>query len=147
MKILNDTIEVRTEEETGIYDITDRLQRWLSSQHVLDGQMLVFVRHTTTGLAINEFEEQLLADIREHIAKLVPRDAPYAHNDLIKRNAPPGEPKNAHAHLIAMMLHTSEVIPVIDGGLGLGTWQSVLFFELDGPQNRTVFIQFTGHST
>jgi secondary thiamine-phosphate synthase enzyme len=51
---------------------------------------------------------------------------------------------NAHSHLMAMMLSTSEVIPVVDGELALGTWQSILFFELDGPRKRTVFVQISG---
>ncbi len=45
---------------------------------------------------------------------------------------------------MAMMLTTSEIIPVVDGKLALGTWQSVLFFELDGPRKRTVFVQISG---
>lgn len=144
MTLLNDTIELKTNAEIGIYDITDRLQSWLSSHRRLDGQVLVFTRHTTTALAVNEFEEQLLADVKKHLAKLVPRNTSYAHNDLIKRNAPPGEPQNAHSHLMAMMLHTSAVIPVINGRLALGTWQSVLFFEFDGPRKRTMSVQFIG---
>ncbi len=57
---------------------------------------------------------------------------------------PEDEPMNAHSHLMAMMLTTSEIIPVVEGQLGLGTWQSVLFFDLDGPRKRTVFLQVTG---
>jgi secondary thiamine-phosphate synthase enzyme len=45
---------------------------------------------------------------------------------------------------MAMMLTTSEIIPIVDGKLALGTWQSVLFFELDGPRKRTVFVQISG---
>jgi secondary thiamine-phosphate synthase enzyme len=51
---------------------------------------------------------------------------------------------NAHSHLIAMMLSTSEVIPVVDGKLALGTWQSILFFDLDGPRKRSVLVQISG---
>ena len=147
MRVLNDTIELQTNEGIGIDDITDRLQGWLSSNQLRDGQILVFTRHTTTAIAINEFEEQLVADIKELFARLVPSEAVYAHNDLLKRNAPPGEPKNADAHLIAMMLHTSELIPIVNGSLALGTWQSVLFFELDGPRKRTISIQFMGEES
>jgi secondary thiamine-phosphate synthase enzyme len=51
---------------------------------------------------------------------------------------------NAHSHLMAMMLSTSEVIPIVDGQMALGTWQSILFFELDGPRKRTVSVQISG---
>ena len=57
---------------------------------------------------------------------------------------PEDEPMNAHSHLMAMMLSTSEVVPIVDGKLALGTYQSVLFFELDGPRKRTVFCQIGG---
>lgn len=51
---------------------------------------------------------------------------------------------NAHSHLMAMMLSTSEVIPLVDGKLAVGNYQSILFFELDGPRKRTVFCQISG---
>lgn len=106
--------------------------------------MLVFSRHTTTALAINEDEERLLEDVKVHLEKLVPSSGTYLHNDLHLRDVPPDEPINAHSHLMAMMLSTSEVIPIADGKLALGTWQSILFFELDGSRKRTVFLQICG---
>jgi secondary thiamine-phosphate synthase enzyme len=51
---------------------------------------------------------------------------------------------NAHAHLMAMMLNNSEVIPIVESKLALGTYQSVLFFELDGARKRTVLCQISG---
>lgn len=56
----------------------------------------------------------------------------------------PQEPVNCHSHLIAMLLGTSEAIPVSDGELMLGTWQSVIMAELDGPRTRTVAVSVTG---
>ena len=106
--------------------------------------MLVFSRHTTTALAINEYEERLLEDIKVYLRKLAPESDKYLHNDLHLRIVPPDEPMNAHSHLMAMTLSTSEVIPIIDGQLALGTYQSVLFFDLDGPRKRTVLVQISG---
>lgn len=54
------------------------------------------------------------------------------------------EPENAHAHLLAMLTGSSESIPVVDGQLMLGTWQSVLLLDLDGPRTRKVALQFSG---
>jgi len=51
---------------------------------------------------------------------------------------------NAHSHLMAMTLSNSEVIPIVESKLALGTWQSVLFFDLDGPRKRTLFVQLSG---
>ena len=107
--------------------------------------MLIFSRHTTTAIAINEYEERLLTDIKNYLNKLAPQEDKYLHNDLhLRGNIPPDEPMNAHSHLMAMTLSTSEIIPLIDGELALGKYQSVLFFELDGARNRTLLIQIAG---
>ena len=82
--------------------------------------------------------------MKVYLRKLAPESDKYLHNDLHLRDVPPDEPINAHSHLIAMTLNNSEVIPIMNGKLALGTWQSVLFFELDGPRKRNVLVQVTG---
>jgi len=144
MKIINEIIYIETETGICIYNITPQIQKVIDSNSVISGQVTVFSRHTTTALAINENEERLLEDVKVHLLKLVPDTEKYLHNDLHLRDVPDDEPINVHSHLMAMMLSTSEVIPIIDGKLALGTWQSVLFFELDGPRNRTFLVQVWG---
>ncbi len=144
MKFFAKIIEFETDAEIGIYNLTPKIQEYLQETGIQNGQALVFSRHTTTALAINEYEVRLLEDIKVHLEKLAPKDAKYLHNDLHLRDVPPDEPINAHSHLMAMMLSSSEVIPIVDGQLGLGTWQSVLFFDLDGPRKRTVLLQISG---
>jgi secondary thiamine-phosphate synthase enzyme len=145
MPIVNQMIEVETEVGIGIYNITPQIKDLLASSSIQNGQVLVFSRHTTTALAINEDEERLLEDVKGFLRKLAPEGDRYLHNDLhLRVGIPPDEPMNAHSHLMAMMLTTSEIIPVVNGKLALGTYQSVLFFELDGSRKRTVFCQITG---
>ena len=144
MLIKNEVIEVETDKGINIYNITPQILKILESTSIKNGQVLVFSRHTTTALAINENEERLLEDVKVHLRKLAPESGRYLHNDLHLRDVPPDEPINAHSHLMAMMLSTSEVIPIVDSQLALGTWQSILFFELDGPRKRTVFVQISG---
>ncbi|MCX7592276.1 MAG: secondary thiamine-phosphate synthase enzyme YjbQ [Fischerella sp.] len=145
MPIINKFIEFETKQGIDVYNITSQIETLISSISIQNGQVLVFSRHTTTALAINEYEERLLEDIKVFLEKLVPASNCYLHNDLhFRQNIPPDEPMNAHSHLMAMMLNNSEVIPIVDGKLGLGTYQSVLFFELDGPRQRTVFCQISG---
>lgn len=144
MQIKNAVIELETEPGICIQNITPQIVKILEETSCKTGQVTVFSRHTTTALAINENEERLLEDVKRHLGKLAPESEKYLHNDLHLRVVPPDEPMNAHSHLMAMMLSTSEVIPVMDGQLVLGTWQSVLFFELDGPRKRTVFVQVSG---
>ena len=144
MPIKNEVIEVATDKGINIYNITPQILKILQATSIKNGQVLVFSRHTTTALAINENEERLLEDVKVHLKKLAPDSESYLHNDLHLRDVPEDEPMNAHSHLMAMMLSTSEVIPIVDGQLALGTWQSILFFELDGPRTRTVFVQISG---
>jgi len=144
MPIINKLIEVQTSQGINIHNITPQIQDLIASTTIKNGQILVFSQHTTIALAINENEERLLEDVVVFLRKLAPESDRYLHNDLHLRDVPLDEPINAHSHLMAMMLSTSEVIPILEGKLALGTYQSVLFFELDEPRQRTVFCQICG---
>jgi secondary thiamine-phosphate synthase enzyme len=144
MQIHHEVLEIPTDRPIGIYNVTPRIKNILEKTGIQNGQVIVFSRHTTTAIAINEDEERLLVDIEAYLRKLAPPEDKYLHNDLHLRDVPPDEPINAHSHLMAMTLGTSEVIPIIDGKLSLGTWQSILFLELDGPRKRTLSVQFSG---
>ncbi|VEP15015.1 conserved hypothetical protein [Hyella patelloides LEGE 07179] len=145
MQIVNQIIEIQTDIGINIHNITPQVEAILTATRIKNGKVIVFVKHTTTAVAINEYEVRLLEDIKRHFAKLAPADAKYLHNDLHLRDVPPDEPENAHSHLIAMMLNNSETVPVVDGKLALGTYQSILFFELDGARKRQVLVQITGN--
>jgi secondary thiamine-phosphate synthase enzyme len=145
MPITHHWLEVETEAGIGIYNLTPQLQDLLNQHPVRNGQLLVFSRHTTTAIAINEYEPRLLEDLKAYLLKLAPSVGSYLHNDLhLRENIPDDEPMNAHSHLMAVTLSTSEVIPIVDKTLGLGTYQSVLLFDLDGPRRRTVLCQISG---
>lgn len=153
MAIAHQVLHLSTEPGIQIYDITPQVQKFVASTEIRNGQALVFSRHTTTALAINENEPRLFEDVKVYLKMLAPEGKltfgdiahAYLHNDLhLRPNIPPDEPMNAHSHLMAMTLSTSEVIPIIDGKLALGTYQSVLLFELDGPRDRKVLIQVSG---
>ncbi len=144
MSIVNKLFEVETAQGINTYNITAEIEKLIASTSITNGQVIVFSRHTTTALAINEDEQRLLEDIKVYLRKLAPESERYLHNDLHLRDVPEDEPMNAHSHLMAMTLSTSEVIPIVDGKLALGTYQSLLFFELDGPRTRTVFCQISG---
>jgi secondary thiamine-phosphate synthase enzyme len=101
-------------------------------------------QHITTALVIHGAEERLMADIAEFFGPLVQADHPWGHNDLHLRQVPADEPRNAHSHLIALMLGSQLSLPIVDGRLGLGRYQSVLLVELDGPRPRQVLVQLLG---
>ncbi|KGF72781.1 hypothetical protein DO97_04625 [Neosynechococcus sphagnicola sy1] len=144
MTILYRIFEITTNAPMGIFDLTPQIRDWIATTAIRQGQALICSRHTTTALVINESEVRLCSDIQTFLQKLVPAAAPYLHNDLHLRTVLEDEPMNAHAHLMAMLLSTSEVVPIVDGKLALGTWQSVLLVELDGPRQRTVSVQLMG---
>ncbi|MGD1863726.1 MAG: secondary thiamine-phosphate synthase enzyme YjbQ [Phormidesmis sp.] len=144
MTIVSTLLNISTVESIDIYDVTEKVQTFINEQGIQSGQALIFSRHTTTALAINEYENRLLTDIKTYLRKLAPPEGKYLHNDLHLRVVPPDEPENAHSHLMAMTLSTSEIVPIVEGKLALGTYQSIMFIELDGPRQRTLLVQTTG---
>lgn len=149
-------VELDTKPGIALFNITPTIRQAIAEAGVREGFVHVVSRHTTTALTINEDEPRLVDDVRQFLARLAPPTMPYLHNDLHMREAPEGwpggweawakqEPANAHSHLLSMVLGNTETIPVHEGKLTLGTWQSVLLVELDGPRRRTVGIQVVGH--
>lgn len=140
-------LEIETRSCFCCHDLTADLQSWVTGCGVDQGQLLIAGQHTTTALVINEAEERLWADIERFFLQLVPPDRPYLHNDLhLRQGVPADEPRNAHAHLIAMILGNHLSLPVLDGRLGLGRWQSVLLVELDGPRRRQLLLQLSSQA-
>lgn len=125
-------MNIQTTTQTELIDITDRVRAAVRESAVKDGICVISTPHTTSSIMINENERGLRNDILGMLEKLVPKDQNYAH-DLID--------DNAHSHLRAVLLGMSEIVPIDDGHLVLGTWQSIFFVELDGPRNRTVNIK------
>lgn len=141
MHLLHHRLQLQTEPSFGCHDITAELQGLIDRAGIIDGLLVAVGQHTTTALALNENEERLLADIEHFFLELAAPDRPWFHNDLhLRPGIPADEPRNAHAHLIALMLGNQLSLPVVAGRLGLGRWQSVLFVELDGPRKREVLL-------
>jgi secondary thiamine-phosphate synthase enzyme len=144
MPIINEYIELETQAGINVHNLTEIVKTILVKSKINNGYVIVCCQHTTTAIAINEYEERLLADLKTYLNKLAPARERYLHNDLHLRDVPPDEPKNAHSHLLAMTLNNSEIIPIIEGNLALGTWQSILLIELDGPRHRKALVQING---
>jgi secondary thiamine-phosphate synthase enzyme len=138
------TIDLTTEAAVACYDLTAELNAHLAASGLQEGVLVAVAQHTTTALVINEAEERLMADIAAFFTSLVPAQHPWQHNDLHLRDVPPEEPRNAHSHLIALMLGSQVWVPIVAGRLGLGRYQSVMLVELDGPRPRQVLVQLLG---
>ena len=145
MKTHHQFISLNTEQGIHITDITPQLRDIISESDINNGLVTISSMHTTLALSVNEAEERLLIDIDNYFSKLVPAEDNYLHNDLHLRDVPPDEPENAHAHIIAMMLGNSDTLAVVDGQPVLGTYQSLMACELDGPRQLKISVQVMGH--
>ena len=144
MRIEPYTLQVNTGHGISLHDITDDIRSRLSATGIRNGFVVVTSQHTTTAVAINEYETRLLEDVKAFLNRLIPPHDKYLHNDIHLRDCPPDEPENAHSHLAAMLLGSSEAIPIHEGALVLGRYQSVLLYELDGPRERCVSVRIFG---
>lgn len=139
-------IRVETSQPIAFIDITDRVQAAVAEAGIRDGLVNVHALHTTTAIAVNEYEPLLLADFAGLLDRMAPRDAAYRHDDMASRtvNLVVGERVNGHAHCRALMLGPSALLNLAGGRLQLGRWQRVFLVELDGPQSRDVSVLVLG---
>jgi len=127
-------------------DITQEVKDVLARSEISEGSVLVFTRHTTAAIEINEDEPLLMEDLKQFLLRIAPRDGNYKHNDFFIRTANMTEDEcpNGHAHCQHLLLGTSETIPIVDSELLLGRWQRIFLIELDRPRERQVFVQVQG---
>jgi len=139
-------LKVQTTEAPEFIDLTDDVISFVREQGVTEGVVVVFTKHTTASIRINENESLLMQDMAEFLEELASCDEDYRHNDFSIRteNMTENECPNGHAHCQALGLGTSEMVPIIGGELQLGRWQRVFLIELDHPQQREVIVQVLG---
>jgi secondary thiamine-phosphate synthase enzyme len=127
-------------------DITKDVASAVEESGIQEGMVMVFSRHTTAAIKINENEPLLLRDMARFLQDAAPREAEYRHNDFVIRtaNMTDDECPNGHSHCQHLLLGASETIPVVGGRPLLGRWQSVFLIELDRPRDREVVIQVQG---
>ena len=124
------TISVNTQSRTQFLDITSEVPKQVAGSSVSDGVVTVFVPHTTAGITINEnADPDVVADMDGALDRMVPWQSNYRHCE-----------GNSAAHVKASLMGSSVQVPVSDGKLQLGTWQSIYFCEFDGPRSRKVWI-------
>jgi len=133
MKVHSESLRFSTKGEIDFIDLSDKVQETVEKAGVKDGLAHVFAPHATGILILSEYEPSLVDDIKAMLEKLVPKRAGYEH------------PSNAHSHLRSVLLPPDKTLPIIDGRVVFGTWQSLLFVETDVyPRQRTIIIQVIG---
>ena len=131
-------ISVGTQGNGDVIDLSDLLIPLVAESGVRQGYMLCFVRHSTAAITAVEHEPGLIADMKAMFNRVAPPDGPYEHEKRWGDH-------NGHSHLLAALFGPSLGIPIIDGRLGLGTWQRPVLVDFDvSPRQRTVTIQVIG---
>jgi len=125
-------IRLRTARRSHVLDITRDVREAVGEDS--GSAALVYVPHTTAGVAINEHADPAVArDLEAALERMVDDAWPWEHVE-------PGE-ENAPTHVRAALIGQSVVVPLRkDGSLALGTWQGIFFCEFDGPRDRTVYV-------
>lgn len=145
MKIHKEKIDLESKTQIEFMDITDKVQEIVDRSGIREGQVLVYVPHTTMGVAINHNESMLIQDFMRILYKAVPVDDHYSHDLFeLRREAGSDGRSNGHSHCKAILLGNSETIPVEKGKLFLTERQSIFAVEFDGSRKRDVFIQVIG---
>ncbi|MCG5514584.1 MULTISPECIES: secondary thiamine-phosphate synthase enzyme YjbQ [unclassified Ectothiorhodospira] len=140
MKISHHELPLATEAPIQIVDVTQHVRDLIADSGIRNGIVTLISRHTTAYVNLNEQEPMLQQDMLTYLKRLVPRDGDYRHNEK-----PVDGRDNAHSHLMGLFMNASETIPIVDGEMRLGSWQSIFFIELDGPRaERRLSVHFMG---
>ncbi len=124
-------LKVKTTKTREVIDLTDEVNRQIAQGQIQEGMCLLFIQHTTAALTVGEVGEGTEEDLLDVLEKMIPKMRfRHAH-----------DPAHAPSHMIASILGPNLALPIARGKLALGTWQSVLLIELDGPRERTIHVQ------
>ncbi len=122
----------------GLYEITREVAAWLAGQNVSEGLLTAFIQHTSASLTIQEnADSAVLRDLQEFFADIAPEDRAYHHRSE--------GPDDMPAHIRSALTQSHLAVPVIGGGLALGTWQGIFLFEhRTRPHTRQVILHLGG---
>jgi secondary thiamine-phosphate synthase enzyme len=138
MKVLSDTIQLHSEGEGDIIDMTSQLSTIVKESRIRNGTMTIFVSGSTAAVTTIEYEPGLVHDFPEMLSRIVPKEIEYKHDNTWHDG-------NGHSHVRSSLIGPSITIPIIRGKLTLGTWQQVVLLEMDTrSRNRTVILQIMG---
>src|SRR5206468_3243050 len=140
-KIFSRITDWITSERMQLINITDRINEIVHKSGVRDGLVHLQSLHTTTAVFINEWQDALLHDVRSFLDQIVTHDQGWRHNDPQFSDC---ERKNADSHLRGMLMGQTLCLQVRNSSVLLGTWQSIILAEFDGPRSRSVSIQVSG---
>jgi secondary thiamine-phosphate synthase enzyme len=133
------TLELKTQGNDHILDITDEVQSFLAETGVSTGQVVLMVQGSTGSITTLEFEPGLVNhDIAAAMERLAPRDGRYVHEETWHDD-------NGHSHVRASTVGPALSLPVVEGVVPLGTWQQIVFMDFDTrARARTIHMSVVG---
>ena len=138
MKIYTGEINLNTKGEGDIVNISDNVQKIVEESGVSNGTATIFCIGSTCAISTTEYEPGLRKDIPTALERLFPREINYEHEKTWHDG-------NGHSHVRATFLKPDLTVPILDGSLTLGTWQQIIFLELDiRKRNRRIIVQVLG---
>jgi secondary thiamine-phosphate synthase enzyme len=138
MTVESRELKFRTHREGEILDVTEKTQRIVEASRLKEGIATLFVPGSTGALTTIEYEPGLLTDFPQALERIVPKEAPYEHETRWHDG-------NGHSHVRAAIIGPDLSVPFLDKKLALGTWQQIVFLELDvRPRDRTIIVQLVG---
>jgi secondary thiamine-phosphate synthase enzyme len=140
-KVLNRIVDWITSERMQLLNITERINELVRKSGIRDGLVHLQSLHTTSGVFLNEWQDALLHDVRRFLEEVADRNQYYRHNDPEFSDC---ERKNADSHLRGMLMGQTLCLQVRNASVLLGTWQSIIFAEFDGPRSRSLAVQISG---
>lgn len=140
-KVFSRVVDWITSERMQLLNITDRVNEIVRKSGIRDGIVHLQSLHTTTAVFINEWQDALLEDVRKFFEAIVDKNLYYRHNDPAYSDC---ERNNADSHLRGMLMGQSLCLQVRNASVLLGTWQSIILAEFDGPRSRSLAIQVSG---
>jgi secondary thiamine-phosphate synthase enzyme len=119
-------VQISTHSHNGLYDITRQVEAIINESSIQSGFVNVYVQGATAAIMIQEnWDQSVQNDVVSLLQKLIPHGV-WEHD---------AQDDNGDAHLKAGIVGPSETIPIIEGELGLSTWQSIFLCEFDGPRS------------
>ena len=138
MTVYHKELPIRSKRENDIIDITGEIQKTIKESSLSNGIICAFVPGSTGTITTIEYEPGLQKDLPDALEKIAPRSIDYAHHETWHDD-------NGRSHVKASLMGPGISIPFQNGQLIHGTWQQIVFIELDTrPRNRTIILQLVG---
>ena len=128
---MREIIQIETDKQNGLYDITEEVRHIVKNSGIAEGIVSIYVQGATAGIMIQEnWDQSVQNDMISLLKKLIP--AGVWEHDM--------QDNNGDSHLKAGLVGPSETVPILNGEMGLSTWQNIFLCEFDGPRTKRTIV-------